>query len=356
MWYYMEEYMILNKTLLINMYLKKEYCYNIDNKSYDLLYTTATKEDRFTRDYYDIMYTDVFTDVPIDIKVITTIRLTYTQLTIVNYQLKFMKLPALVNNKVWIFRCNNSPYPRSGPLKEGYTSIQTTFLHRLFLCEGSLNFCKYVKLNKHIKHLSNSHTLIQYIKWYNLLQPYEQEATLLRSGSISTFLGIRKSNDVDISTCLQHIKQRTPTNVDCTWIRDTNISDIETILDISWFHQNHKHFYFLGIKCMSVSGWLLSKTIRNRPKQYAELLYMKNRLPYILKDHDVTIPPKPKYRVWYKGSKGRTYYTDTEYEWVVSTYPYAHPKLDRYFHDRVEFNGSVFNKRINIILKQLSEN
>ena len=63
-----------------------------------------------------------------------------------------------------------------------------------------------------------------------------------------------------------------------------------------------------------------------------------------------------KYRVWYKGSKGRTYYTDTEYEWVVSTYPYAHPKLDRYFHDRVEFNGSVFNKRINIILKQLSEN
>jgi len=177
--------------------------------------------------------------------------------------------------------------------------------------ESTFNMIKYQRVSFHN---NNRNCLINLLKIYNILKKYSsniRDNILIMGSCILTTYGLRKFNDIDIyvrDSCinsdvtlinlfnrLENIKKlridittekmakySRPywTNWKIEWSRLAGIDNFNDILD----NPNH-HFYFCGMKFMSINIDIARRLKRCRANAYADLIMIKR---YIL----------PKLKLW----------------------------------------------------------
>ena len=158
---------------------------------------------------------------------------------------------------------------------------------------------------------------LKYRKWLNLnIGAKYQQQYMLYSSVVLYLLGHRSMNDLDlyVHTIPKDLEEKTnefKTNEVFNFI-DFKIKNTDnwprywnTWLD-EWSHlcgakyfeellANPKyHFYFLGVKVISVDCDVQRRLHRNRPRAYADLLALRKRYPY-----KINIPPVPSQSIKY---------------------------------------------------------
>lgn len=185
----------------------------------------------------------------------------------------------------------------------------------LFFCNSSLEFIEKQNFDYFlIKEMDKSKKMfLKYRKWLNMNVPYkDQPSFLVFSSTILYLLGHRAINDVDlyIHTISDQLIEKTndlKNNEEYKFIEfnikntenwplywDTWLDEWAQKCDAKYFEEflgNPKyHFYFLGVKILSLNCDIVRRLHRNRPRAVADLIALRKR--YFLKIDIPSIPEK----------------------------------------------------------------
>jgi hypothetical protein len=184
----------------------------------------------------------------------------------------------------------------------------------IFFCKESLNFIELQNFDFFlIKELEESKKMfLKYRKWImNNIEPLYQHNFMIFSSTILYLLGHRAMNDLDlyvhtVSPEIQEkLKEFTENKVysfidfkvknTSNWLNywDTWLDEWAQKSGAKYFEEvlgNSKfHFYFLGVKVISLKCDITRRLIRNRPRAIADLIALRKRYPY-----QITIPSVPE--------------------------------------------------------------
>lgn len=184
----------------------------------------------------------------------------------------------------------------------------------IFFCEKSLDFIEKQNFDYFLtKDMEKSKKMfLKYRKWLNTNIDYKDQSSFMLFSSIVLYLlGHRSMNDVDlyihnISDQLIEKTDQLKNNVDYNFV-EYNIKNTEKwplYWDI-WLDEwaikcgakyfedilcNQKyHFYFLGVKIISLECDIIRRIERNRPRAVADLIALRKRYHF-----KINIPPIPK--------------------------------------------------------------
>ena len=200
----------------------------------------------------------------------------------------------------------------------------------LFFCNNSLKFVELQSFEHYIKRESDKSKkmFLKYRSWLlNNIDSKNHCQFMLFSSVILYLIGHRQMNDLDlyVHTVPQEIVEKlnglhdSSLNGDSYSFLEFQIKGTEkwpsywdTWLDI-WARQsgakyfeeilgNPKyHFYFLGVKIISLECDIVRRLMRNRPRAYADLIAFRKRYAYNIK-----IPAVPKISYSYEPIIGKT--------------------------------------------------
>ena len=196
----------------------------------------------------------------------------------------------------------------------------------LFFCESSLNFLEKQNFDYFlIKDMERSKKMfLKYRKWLNNNIDYKHQSQFMLFSSIVLYLlGHRAINDIDlyIHSIPDFVYEKTnelKNNEEYKFV-EYNIKNTElwpnywdSWLDVwatkcgaKYFEEilgNPKyHFYFLGVKIISLDCDIVRRVERNRPRAVADLIALRKR--YYLK---IDIPPIPEKLIKYVSIKDKT--------------------------------------------------
>lgn len=163
----------------------------------------------------------------------------------------------------------------------------TVILAKLFLNDNSLDAIKYQNFSKFTskKFQDNWKIINSFInKVYDTISLYQQEQFVVVHGVITSFLGLRPANDIDIAIYDNHTLARKLSNIKIPLevdvlvydgnlyrqAKDSHIHGIKNIQEL--FFNKNKYMYINGIKCHSVFTNLQSRFARKRPNAVAEII------------------------------------------------------------------------------------
>ena len=196
----------------------------------------------------------------------------------------------------------------------------------LFFCNSSLNFLEKQNFDYFLtKDMEKSKKMfLKYRKWLNNNVDYKYQSQFMLFSSIVLYLlGHRAINDIDlyIHTIPHEIFEKTDelkNNEEYKFV-EYNIKNTDmwpnywdTWLDL-WANKcgakyfedilgNPKHhFYFLGVKIISLECDIVRRLERNRPRAVADLIALRKR--YYFK---IDIPPIPEKLIKYVSTKNKT--------------------------------------------------
>jgi hypothetical protein len=200
----------------------------------------------------------------------------------------------------------------------------------LFFCNNSLKFVEMQSFEHYIKRESDKSKkmFLKYRSWLlNNIDSKNHCQFMLFSSVILYLIGHRQMNDLDlyVHTVPPEIVEKlnglhdSTVNGDAYSFLEFQIKGTEkwpaywnTWLDI-WARQsgakyfeeilgNPKyHFYFLGVKIISLECDIVRRLMRNRPRAYADLIAFRKRYAYNIK-----IPAVPKISYTYEPTIGKT--------------------------------------------------
>ena len=223
-------------------------------------------------------------------------------------------------------------YPSSDIIESDYvifhpcTREEKWHTSSLFFCNESLNFIELQNFDFFlIKELDESKKMfLKYRKWImNNIESSYQHNFMLFSSTILYLLGHRAMNDLDlyIHTVSPEIQEKLKEfnenkmysfidfkvkNTD-NWLNywDTWLDEWAQKSGAKYFEEvlgNHKfHFYFLGVKVISLNCDVTRRLIRNRPRAIADLIALRKRYPY-----QISIPPVPETYLKYVDVSGKS--------------------------------------------------
>jgi hypothetical protein len=196
----------------------------------------------------------------------------------------------------------------------------------IFFCSESLNFIELQNFEFFlIKELEESKKMfLKYRKWImNNIEPLDQNSFMLFSSSILYLLGHRAMNDLDlyVHTVSPEIQEKLKEFTEnkmysfidfkvkntSNWLNywDTWLDEWAQKSGAKYFEEvlgNPKfHFYFLGVKVISLNCDVTRRLIRNRPRAIADLIALRKRYSY-----QIAIPPVPETYLKYIDVSGKS--------------------------------------------------
>jgi hypothetical protein len=200
----------------------------------------------------------------------------------------------------------------------------------IFFCNNSLKFIELQSFEHYIKRESDKSKkmFLKYRSWLLNNVDFENHCQFMLFSSVVLYLiGHRQMNDLDlyVHTIPQNIIEKVNILHDSNINGDTysflefQIKGTEkwptywnTWLDIWARHSGAKyfeeilgnpkyHFYFLGVKIISLECDIVRRLMRNRPRAYADLIAFRKRYAYNIK-----IPEIPKISYSYESTVSKT--------------------------------------------------
>ena len=236
--------------------------------------------------------------------------------------------------------------------------FQTVILAKLFLNKNSIEFTKYQDIDRYSKLgiEENIKELKDIIKlFYQKFSLFEQEKILFIHGTITSFLGLRNSGDIDIAIYededigkkmdklkinkeIEYLIHYSSGKNDLTKYKDLfKLNDIKEL-----FLDHNNYMYVFGIKCWSLEKNLKSRSLRNRPNSVTEIVAFN----YLNPNNLYPIPSPPE-RVYYIRKKG------TNENPVMKIKPLEESQLDKL--EVVKEYPTDRTMWINVIKKRLKE-
>jgi hypothetical protein len=211
-------------------------------------------------------------------------------------------------------------YPTNDIIESDFTIIHPNTKEEiwhaasLFFCNNSIKFTEIQNFDFFlIKELDESKKMfLKYRKWIMInIPPLYQHQFMLFSSVILYLLGHRAMNDldlyvhtipIDIQEQLEEFKENESYKYIDFRVKNTNnwLNYWDTWLDewaqkcgAKYFEEilgnQQFHFYFLGIKIISIECDITRRIIRNRPRSIADLIALRKRYSY-----PIDIPQFPK--------------------------------------------------------------
>lgn len=243
----------------------------------------------------------------------------------------------------------------------------------LFFCNNSLKFVELQSFEHYIKRESDKSKkmFLKYRSWLlNNIDSKNHCQFMLFSSVILYLIGHRQMNDLDlyVHTVPPEIVEKlnelhdSSLNGDSYSFLEFQIKGTEkwpaywnTWLDI-WARQsgakyfeeilgNPKyHFYFLGVKIISLECDIVRRLMRNRPRAYADLIAFRKRYAYNIK-----IPAVPKISYTYEPTIGKT---KEEIDAIISKGGCAMDEKNKEIKISYETNMSKFLNTISYSLRE----